>query len=255
MLVSGFFYISGFYAKLDCSHACIANPLSLCLGLCKCCAILDTFFRLIMNDADARRPVCRLIIQAAWSSDAVWKSGLVFTRSGHFASKGITINRVTVHHVHIAVHWMVHIPLGMISYMTRTGCFVCPDVRRFVNANMGCICSWRLIIPPWFATIRRPRCTLICQQNQIILGGKIFTYPLSNPTELAWHWMNWTVNCRQRRGEAGRRASASFIISPFFAQIISWPPIISWHAWGWKGTFFFRQPRSIYTCRLTWNSR
>jgi hypothetical protein len=31
--------------------------------------------RFIMNDTDARRPVCRLIIQAAWSSDVVWKSG------------------------------------------------------------------------------------------------------------------------------------------------------------------------------------
>jgi hypothetical protein len=81
-----------------------------------------------MNDADARRPVCRLIM---------------YESRGNLPDRGIL---VTVHLVHIAVHWMVHIPLGRISCMTRTGCLVCP-VRRFVMANVGYVCSWRSIPP------------------------------------------------------------------------------------------------------------
>jgi hypothetical protein len=106
----------------------------------------------------------------------LWRSmkvGLIYP-IGAFC-KGITLNRVTVHHVHIAVHWMAHIPLGRIS---------CPDVRRCFNANMGCIFSWRLIISPWFATIRRPRPTLICQQQSDPIGRQNLHIVIIQP--------NWT---------------------------------------------------------------
>jgi hypothetical protein len=50
--------------------------------------------------------------------------------------------------------------------------------------NVAYICSWRVIIPPWFATIRRR--PLISSNNPILLGGKIFTYISSISIQLAW---------------------------------------------------------------------
>jgi hypothetical protein len=41
------------------------------------------------------------------------------------------------------------------------------------------------------ASFLRP---LISSNNPILLGGKIFTYPLSNLHD-KWYWMNWTADC------------------------------------------------------------
>jgi hypothetical protein len=101
---------------------------------------------------------------------------------------------------------MVHIPLGRISCMMRTR-------WRLFKANVGYICS---------ATIRRPRRPLI--RSYWAAKSSHIHYPtcMTNDTEwigpvIVWrhspHLNTSKGGCRHRRGEAGRQASASFIIS------------------------------------------
>jgi hypothetical protein len=102
---------------------------------------------------------------------------------------------------------MVHIPFGRISCMTLT-------LRRFFNANVGYICSWRVIIHPWFATIRTPRRPLICQQQSdpIALGSKIFTihYPtcMTNDTEWIGPMIVWCHSPHLNTSKGGLPTSA-----------------------------------------------
>jgi hypothetical protein len=135
-----------------------------------------------MNDADARRqtpdarrPVWGLIIQAAWSSDVDWKSGVL-----------LSIGSLSIMYILLCIGWSIFRSAGFPAWRER-GVLFALTLDDFLMQMWAIICSWRVIIHPWFATIRRPRRPLICQHQSDPIGRQNLHISI---IQLAWQILN-----------------------------------------------------------------